>query len=236
MKTYPFELMQLPYEKTSLEPYISQETVDFHYGKHHNGYVVRLNALIAEGVERQIFNDVDFDVFNIELCELIKKSFSLSQSSGGHSDFFRNVFNNAAQIWNHDFFWNGLLPSNIQQNSRSEKLSEMIMHSFESLEKFKAEFKKIATAHFGSGWCWLIAESCCEESNNQAVDRVILKIIATKDAHSPICSETQIPLWVCDLWEHSYYIDYRNDRAKYVDYMLKIINWNTIDQIYKNIY
>lgn len=182
-------LPQLPYAKNALEPIISSETVEFHYEKHHTGYVNNLNNLIK---------NTEFE--DMELEDVIRSS------TGA-------IFNNAAQVYNHTFYWNCLTPD---KTSPSEKLTAMIDASFGSFENFKSDFIKSAVSNFGSGWTWLVRES-----------DGMLKIINTQNAATPI-TVGEVPLLTIDVWEHAYYIDYRNGRQKYLDEIFKIINWNFV--------
>ncbi len=184
-----FELPALPYAKDALAPTISEETIDFHYGKHHNAYVVNLNKLVA-----------DTDYASMSLEEVIKKS------DGG-------VFNNAAQIWNHTFYWNCLSPS---KTSASDELAGAIDDAFGSLDALKEKFIASATGNFGSGWTWLV-------KNSQGK----LEIVNTSNAGCPLTEDYQ-PLLTIDVWEHAYYIDYRNARPKYLESIWNIINWDFV--------
>lgn len=180
---------QLPYAKNALEPIISAETVEFHYEKHHAGYVNNLNNLIK---------NTEFE--DMELEDVIRSSIGA-------------IFNNAAQVYNHTFYWNCLTPD---KTSPSDKLTAMIDASFGSFENFKSDFIKSAVSNFGSGWTWLVRET-----------DGMLKIINTQNAGTPI-TVGQVPLLTIDVWEHAYYIDYRNGRQKYLDEIFKIINWNFV--------
>ena len=182
-------LPQLPYPKNALEPIISAETLEFHYEKHHAGYVNNLNNLIK---------NTEFE--DMELEDVIKSSIGA-------------IFNNAAQVYNHTFYWNCLTPD---KTSPSDKLAAMIDASFGSFENFKSDFIKSAVSNFGSGWTWLVRET-----------DGALKIINTQNAGTPI-TVGQLPLLTNDVWEHAYYIDYRNGRQKYLDEIFKIINWNFV--------
>ncbi|MGR8979327.1 MAG: superoxide dismutase [Fe] [Gammaproteobacteria bacterium] len=183
-----FELPALPYGKNQLAPHISEETLEYHYGKHHQAYVNNLNNLVP---------GTEFEGMSLE--EIICKS------SGG-------IFNNAAQIWNHTFYWNSLSPNGGGEPSGS--LAEAINASFGSFAKFKEEFTKSATTLFGSGWAWLV-------KNNDGS----LAIVNTGNAGCPLTTG-QKPLLTCDVWEHAYYIDYRNARPAYVEAFWKLVNWN----------
>ena len=181
-------LPELPYAKDALAPHISAETLDFHYGKHHAGYVTKLNAAI-EGTEFE----------NASLEDIIMKS------QGG-------VFNNAAQIWNHTFYWNSLSPNGGGEPSGA--LADAINASFGSFEAFKKEFTAKAGTLFGSGWAWLV-------KNKEGK----LEIVQTANAGCPL-TDGLVPLLTCDVWEHAYYIDYRNARPKYVDAFWSLVNWD----------
>ncbi|RUL76785.1 superoxide dismutase [Dyella choica] len=183
------ELPPLPYEKNALEPNISAETLEFHYGKHHQAYVTNLNNLI-KGTE--------FEGATLE--DIIKKS------SGG-------VFNNAAQIWNHTFYWHSMRSPN-SDNKPTGKLADSLDKAFGSFDKFKEEFKKSAVGNFGSGWTWLV----------QRPDGS-LGIVNTSNAATPITGSDK-PLFTIDVWEHAYYIDYRNARPSYVDKFWELVNWD----------
>lgn len=191
-----FTLPSLPYSEDSLNPYISAETIAFHYGKHHQTYVDNLNKLIV---------DTEFAQKTLE--EIILTS------NGG-------IFNNASQVWNHTFYWNSLTP-NFDQNI-SDELQKIIEENFTSIENFKEQFTKNALTLFGSGWVWLV-----KDTNNK------LSIVQTSNANSPLTSNLT-PLLVCDVWEHAYYIDYRNARAKYIDNFWHMVNWNFVLRNYNN--
>ncbi|WP_297831124.1 Fe-Mn family superoxide dismutase [Thermomonas sp.] len=182
------ELPALPYAHNALEPHISAETIDFHYGKHHQGYVTNLNKMI-EGTE---FADLD-------LVAIIRKA------QGG-------MFNNAAQVWNHSFYWNCLKPNG--GGEPTGKLLEAIDAAFGSFAKFKEEFTKTAVGTFGSGWAWLV----------QRPDGT-LALASTPNAATPVTGQ-DTPLLTCDVWEHAYYIDYRNARPKYLEAFWNLVNWD----------
>lgn len=190
------QLPSLPFAMDSLNPYISQETLEYHYGKHHQTYVNNLNNLI-KGTEFE----------SMPLEEIIKKS------NGG-------IFNNAAQVWNHTFYWNSLNPNKTEPKGN---LLEAIKNQYETIEKFKEEFTKISIATFGSGWCWLV-----KKPDNS------LDIISTSNAQTPLTTSS-IPLLTCDVWEHAYYIDYRNARPKYLEAFWNIVNWDfALEQLSSN--
>ncbi|WP_444994146.1 superoxide dismutase [Aliikangiella sp. IMCC44359] len=184
-----FELPALPYAKDALAPTISEETIEFHYGKHHNAYVVNLNNLTA-----------DTKYASMSLEEVIKSS------EGG-------IFNNAAQIWNHTFYWNCLSPNSTEASS---ELAAAIDSAFGSMDEFKSKFVTSAATNFGSGWTWLVKNS----SGN-------LEIVNTSNAGCPL-TEDYTPLLTIDVWEHAYYIDYRNARPQYLDAIWGIINWDFV--------
>ena len=182
------KLPELPYDMKALEPHISQETLEYHYGKHHATYVEKLNQLIQ---------NTEFE--NASLEDIIEKS------EGG-------IFNNAAQVWNHTFYWNCLSPKGGGEPKGA--LADAIGAKFGSFAKFKETFSSQAVGNFGSGWTWLIKNS------DDSVD-----IINTSNAATPL-TQNKTPLLTCDVWEHAYYIDYRNARAKYVDAFWKLVNWD----------
>jgi len=181
------ELPNLPYEKNALEPYISAETLEYHYGKHHQAYVTNLNNLIA---------GTDFE--NSSLEEIVKNA------QGG-------LFNNAAQVWNHSFYWKSLDPNG--GGKPKNAVADAIVKSFGSFDNFKAQFSKNAVTNFGSGWTWLVKEG--DE----------LAIMNTNNADSAL-AHGKTALLTIDIWEHAYYIDYRNARPKYVDAYWNLVNWD----------
>ena len=183
-------LPALPYAMDALQPHISKETLEYHYGKHHQTYVTNLNNLI-KGTEFE----------NATLEEIIRKA------SGG-------VFNNAAQVWNHSFYWNCLTPNG--GGAPSGALADAINAKWSSFDKFKEEFTKSALGNFGSGWTWLVKKA------DGSVD-----IINTSNAATPLTG-ADTPLLTCDVWEHAYYIDYRNARAKYVESFWNLANWDFV--------
>lgn len=182
-------LMQLPYTQTALEPYISAETVSYHYGKHHAGYVNKLNGLIV-GTQ-----------YEDKTLEYIVK----------HAD--GAIFNNGAQVYNHDFYWNGLSPV---PTSLSTELSNLITRDFGSMETFKEKMLAAAAGFFGSGWVWLVMSKDGK-----------LAIESTTNADTPIRHDLT-PLLTCDVWEHAYYIDYRNGRPDYLENWWKLVNWEYV--------
>ncbi len=182
-------LMNLPFDENALEPYISQETMQYHHGKHHAGYVAKLNTLIK---------DTPYEELTLE--ETIKGS------QGG-------IFNNAAQVYNHNFYFNGL---GKQKSKPSKILLEQIDRDFDSMEKFKTFFLDTAANLFGSGWVWLYIDK-----------EGMLNIKAYSNADNPVVSG-DTPLLTCDVWEHAYYIDYRNARADYLEKWWELINWDFV--------
>ncbi|MCC6137215.1 MAG: superoxide dismutase [Fe] [Bdellovibrionaceae bacterium] len=183
-----FTLPELPYSKDALAPTISAETIEYHYGKHHNAYVTNLNNLV-KGTE--------FESMSLE--DIIKKS------SGG-------IFNNAAQVYNHTFYWNCLKPKG--GGDPTGKLADAITKSFGSVATFKEKFTAAAQTQFGSGWAWLV-------QNKDGT----LAITQTANAGCPL-TEGQTPLLTCDVWEHAYYIDYRNARPNYITAFWTLVNWD----------
>ncbi len=183
------ELMKLPYELDALEPQMSKETLEFHYGKHHQTYVTKLNGLI-EGTQ---FADKTLE-------EIIKSS------EGG-------IFNNAAQVFNHDFFWNGLTPGG---SEISDEVASALTEAFGSVDKFKEDFTNAAVNNFGSGWTWLVKDSSGA-----------LKIVSTSNAGTPI-TDGLTPVLTVDVWEHAYYIDTRNARPVYLENFWALVNWDFV--------
>lgn len=184
------QLPQLPFAPSALEPVISKETIEFHYGKHHKGYVDKLNKLI-HGTPLE----------NLSLEEVIKKS------SG-------KLYDNAAQVWNHTFYWNCLTPKSVEPEAG--ELFKCIEHCFGSMSEFKLRFSKSGEDLFGSGYVWLVK------------DGSELKILNGNDAYNPI-KDNLIPILTCDVWEHAYYIDYRNARKEYLTNLWKIVNWDFVE-------
>ena len=184
-----FELPALPYAKDALEPHISAETLDFHHGKHHNTYVTKLNGLV-EGTE----------LASKSLEEIVKTS------SGG-------IFNNAAQIWNHTFYWNSLSPNG--GGAPTGAVADAINAAFGSFEEFQAKFNDSAVNNFGSSWTWLVKNADGS-----------LAIVNTSNAATPITEDGVTPLITVGLWEHAYYIDYRNVRPDYLKGFWALVNWD----------
>jgi Fe-Mn family superoxide dismutase len=187
-------LPNLPYEIDALQPYISKETLEFHYGKHHQAYVTNGNKLIA---------GTEYEQLSCE--EIIKKTAGQADKAG--------IFNNVAQIWNHSFYWQSMKPNG--GGLPTGDLLKQINRDFGSYDNFKAEFATAGATQFGSGWAWLVTE------NSK------LKIVKTANAETPISNDSVTALFTMDVWEHAYYIDYRNARPKYIDTFLdKLVNWD----------
>ncbi|MBL8863211.1 MAG: superoxide dismutase [Planctomycetes bacterium] len=190
--TGPFVLPPLPWKDDALAPHVSAQTISFHYGKHHKAYVDNLNNL-AKGKP--------FEKLSLE--EVVKATAKDPAAQG--------VFNNAAQVWNHTFFWHSLRPNG--GGAPTGKLLERITADFGSLEAFKTQFADAAKTQFGSGWAWLV------------LDAGKLKVVKTPNAETPLTGAAK-PLITCDVWEHAYYLDYQNRRPDYVTTFLdKLVNW-----------
>lgn len=183
-----FELPPLPYAMDALAPHISQETLEYHYGKHHQAYVNKLNTLIP---------GTEFEGKTLE--EIIMKA------DGG-------IFNNAAQIWNHTFYWNSMAPQG--GGDPADELVVELDKAFGSVDSFKEKFTEAALTQFGSGWAWLV-------KNKDGA----LEIVKTGNAGNPM-TDGKKPLLTCDVWEHAYYIDTRNDRGRYVSNFWELVNWD----------
>lgn len=196
----PFELPKLPYKTSALEPYISENTFNFHYGKHHQAYINNVNNLIK---------DTEFSEQSLE--EIVRNS----AGKGNH----RPLFNNAAQVWNHTFYWHSM-----RQNGGGEPkgtLREQIEKDFGGFDKFKEEFKQAGITQFGSGWAWLILEDGK------------LKVTKTSNADLPMAHK-QTALLTVDVWEHAYYLDYQNKRPDYLGVFLDhLVNWDFAEQNFK---
>jgi Fe-Mn family superoxide dismutase len=188
-----FQLPPLPYSKDALAPHISENTINYHYGKHHQAYVTNLNKLV-EGT----------DLATKSLEEVIKISAADKTKAG--------IFNNAAQVWNHTFYWHSMKPAG--GGKPSGKLLEKITNDFGSYEKFVEEFKNAGATQFGSGWAWLV------------LDDGKLKVTKSANAENPLTTSA-IPLLTMDVWEHAYYLDYQNARPNYIDIFLNhLVNWD----------
>jgi Fe-Mn family superoxide dismutase len=188
----PLSLPALPYAETALEPVISAKTIGFHYGKHHKGYVDNLNKLVA-GTE----------LAGASLEEIVKKTGGVPEKQG--------IFNNAAQVWNHTFYWKSLKPGG--GGKPVGELAKKLDAAFGSFENYKKEMAAAALSQFGSGWAWLVVEAGA------------LKVVKTGNADTPL-TRGQVPLLTIDVWEHAYYLDYQNRRADYVNAVIdKLLNW-----------
>jgi Fe-Mn family superoxide dismutase len=185
------KLPDLPYAMDALEPHISRETLEYHYGKHHATYVANLNKLIP---------DTEFADKSLE--DIIKTS-----SAG--------IFNNAAQVWNHSFYWNCLSPNGGGEPSGA--LADAINRAFGSVADFKEKFATSAATNFGSGWTWLVKNADGS-----------LEIVNTSNAATIMTEEGKTPVLTCDVWEHAYYVDYRNARPKYVEAYWSLVNWDFV--------
>ncbi|MDR1974715.1 MAG: superoxide dismutase [Bacteroidales bacterium] len=194
MKT--FELPPLPYALNALEPFISEKTLSFHYGKHHKAYVDNLNKL-KEGTE---FEDASLEVIML--------------NAGG------GLFNNAAQVWNHTFYWNCMKPAAEVNNEPATELLEAIVKKWGSFEKFKEAFSVAAAGNFGSGWTWLVTNEKDE-----------LEIVSTSNADNPLRNDKE-PLLVIDVWEHAYYLDRQNARPNYIADFWNIVDWEAVSARY----
>ncbi|MBG3078893.1 superoxide dismutase [Fe] [Proteus mirabilis] len=186
-----FELPKLPYALDALEPHISKETLEYHYGKHHQTYVTNLNNLVK-----------GTDLESKSLEEIIKST------DGG-------IFNNAAQVWNHTFYWNCLAPN--AGGAPTGKIADAINNAFGSFEEFKKQFNDAAAKNFGSGWTWLVKKADGS-----------VAIVNTSNAATPV-SGADKPLLTVDVWEHAYYIDYRNARVKYLEEFWALVNWSFVE-------
>lgn len=184
------ELPALPYPKDALTPHISAETLDYHHGKHHQAYVTKLNDAI-KGTELDE-KDLEYIVKN---------------SSGG-------IFNNAAQVWNHNFYWKCLTPDSTAPGA---KLTEKLNKAFGSVDEFKKKFSESAATNFGSGWTWLVQK-----------DDKSLALVNTSNAETPITAGHKA-LLTCDVWEHAYYVDYRNARPEYIKNFWSLVNWGFVE-------
>jgi Fe-Mn family superoxide dismutase len=194
-----FELPALPYAKDALAPHISANTLDFHHGKHHNSYVVNLNNLLGE------------DSRSLE--EIMKETAGDTSKAG--------VFNNAAQIWNHTFYWHSMAPNG--GGAPTGAIADKITADFGSYEKFVEEFKAAGATQFGSGWAWLV------------LDNGTLKVTKTGNAGCPL-TDGAVPLLTMDVWEHAYYLDFQNHRPDYIATFLEsLVNWNFANENLANV-
>lgn len=187
-----FQLPELPYAMDALSPHISAETLEYHYGKHHNKYVETLNQLVDGTAHAEK-----------TLEDLIK-------TTDG------KIFNNAAQVWNHTFYWHCMSPNG--GGAPKGKLADSINQAFGSFDAFKEKFSEAAATQFGSGWAWLVQN----EDGSLSIEK-------TSNAENPL-TKGQKPILTCDVWEHAYYIDYRNARPKYVEAFWNLVNWTFVEQ------
>jgi len=190
-----FKLPQLPYAKTDLAPLFNEEQMTYHYDKHHNAYIVNLNKFI----------ETDPSLKGKSLEEIVLSS------SGG-------IFNNAAQIWNHTFYWFGMSPAGAG-GQPSPELSAQITKDFGSMDELKAKFVDGGMKTFGSGWIWL----CVDNAGK-------LSLVSTSNAAVPFTNNGPTPLLTADVWEHAYYVDYRNLRQKYLETFWSHVNWNFVNE------
>ncbi len=188
----PYTLPPLPYSRDALAPHISAETIDYHYGKHHQAYVDNLNKLIP---------GTEFEKLGLE--EIVRRAQG-------------PVFNNAAQVWNHTFYWRCLKPAG--GGDPKGELAQALTRAFGGHAEFRQQFTQAAVSLFGAGWAWLVQkrDGACA-------------IVQTSNAATPV-QTGDTPLLVCDVWEHAYYIDYRNARAKYVEAFWRLVNWSFVEQ------
>ena len=186
-----FQLPELPYPLNGLEPHISKETLEYHYGKHHRAYVNKLNELVP-----------NTEFANMSLEDIICKA-----PAGP-------IFNNAAQVWNHTFYWHCMKPQG--GGKPSGKLAEAIDKAFGSCDKFQQQLTEAGLTQFGSGWAWLVKTSDGK-----------LEVVKTSNAGNPL-TDKKTPLLTCDVWEHAYYIDTRNDRGKYINNFWQLVNWDFV--------
>jgi Fe-Mn family superoxide dismutase len=184
-----FELPPLPWKADALEPYLSTHTIDVHYGRHHRGYLEKLEKAVA-GTE----------LADLDLVEIIRRAEG-------------PTFNWAAQVWNHDFYWKSMTPKG--GGDPEGALADAVNASFGSIDKFRKEFAKAAESEFGSGWAWLVATPSGD-----------LRVVSTDDAENPLKPGKDAPLLTIDVWEHAYYLDYENERAKYIQaFLAHLVNW-----------
>ncbi len=193
------KLPELPFSKDALTPHISNETLEYHYSKHHATYVTKLNGLV-EGT----------DLESKTLEELITNPNTLP------ADKKTGIYNNAAQIWNHTFYWNCLAPN--AGGPATGKVADMINSTWENFDAFKEAFSTTAVNTFGSGWAWLVKNADGK-----------LEIVSTSNAGNPL-TDGKTPLMTCDVWEHAYYVDYRNARPKYIESFWNLVNWDFVNK------
>ena len=207
-----FKLEALPYSYDALEPFISPETIEYHYDKHHAGYVTKLNQAVTNQAP---------NLAQLELSAVINETKNATRSP--YNQIYKGVYNNASQIWNHTFYWNSITPK--PQKLNHPKILAAINNCCGSLEEFKTNFKTIAGDLFGSGWTFLVY--------NHEQDK--LNICNYQNADNPLGDSNLTPLMTCDVWEHAYYIDYRNSRPQYLTKFVEHINWEFVIQNFENI-
>ncbi len=195
-----FTLPELPYAKTALAPHISEETLNYHHGKHHAAYVNNLNGMI-EGT----------DMSSQSLVEIIRATYGNANLAG--------IFNNAAQVWNHTFYWHCMGPNG--GGEATGAIADKIDADFGSYEAFLDAFKKAGATQFGSGWAWLVLNKTSGK----------LEITKTPNAETPLTDTNLVPLLTCDVWEHAYYLDYQNKRPDYISiFMDHLVNWEYVNE------
>lgn len=211
---FMFKLTSLPFDVEAFKGALSVESFDFHFGKHHKAYVDNLNNLVADATVCSKYGVSENDS---NLLHVIKLAHSFSLNADDSIPALdRKIFNNAAQHWNHTFFWNSITPYKLDV---SPALIKLIEKSFGSLQKFSEAFYQAGSQLFGSGWVWLVYNK-----NIQA-----LEILCTLNAQTPLVEGHLVSLLVCDVWEHAYYIDYRNRRVDYLSYIINQLNWQWAD-------
>lgn len=199
--------MQLPYDFSALEPYIDALTVETHYSKHHSGYVDKLNGFLADQSE----------FLNMPLPELLQNIDKLPENSR------TPVLNNGGQVYNHNIYWESMSPFSSDNNQPTGKLADKIKETFGSFEEFKKQFSEAGATQFGSGWVWLSVD----KNGNLLVEK-------TSNADSPLL-HSKIPIMTMDVWEHAYYLKYKNLRPNYIEAFWKVVNWTGIAQKFENL-
>jgi Fe-Mn family superoxide dismutase len=200
-----FTLPKLPYDYSALEPYIDTETMHFHYDKHHAGYVKNLNDLL-QGHD---------DLLNLKIEDLLKSFDKVPK------EIRQKVINNAGGVANHTFFWQIMAPSFEAKIPESGRFFEIVKSTFDSFEKFKEKFTEVALGHFGSGWAWLVVESGK------------LEVVDTMNQDSPVTKNLN-PILALDVWEHAYYLKYKNARAEYIKAWWNVVNWKEVERLYND--
>lgn len=200
-----FTLPKLPYDYSALEPYIDTETMHFHYDKHHAGYVKNLNDLL-QGHD---------DLLNLKIEDLLKSFDKVPK------EIRQKVINNAGGVANHTLFWQIMAPSFEVKIPESGRFFEIVKSTFGSLEKFKEKFTEVALGHFGSGWAWLVVESGK------------LEVVDTMNQDSPVTKNLN-PILALDVWEHAYYLKYKNARAEYIKAWWNVVNWKEVERLYND--